>query len=293
MTSFSQWFAGARPKTLAAALAPVFAGTGAAALAGGVHPGKAGLAAAVALALQVGVNYANDYSDGVRGTDDVRVGPMRLVGSGAAKPKAVRNAAFGALVVAAACGVGLVVWTGMWWLLAVGVVCVAAAWLYTGGPKPYGYLGLGELMVFVFFGLVATCGTTLTQLGRITVPSICAAVMCGAMSVALMMANNLRDRPRDAEAGKRTLAVRLGDDKARYFLVAQYGIAVLAVIAAAVSAGGLHPLIALLPLLRLVVDVRNILDGAEGEELIEVLTETGRASLFAGALLATGFGLMA
>lgn len=292
MTSFSQWFAGARPKTLAAALAPVFAGTGAAALVGSAHPGKAGLAAAVALALQVGVNYANDYSDGVRGTDDVRVGPMRLVGSGAASPRAVRNAAFGALAVAALCGGALVAWTGMWWLLVLGVVCIVAAWFYTGGPKPYGYLGLGELMVFIFFGLVATCGTTLTQAGQVTAPSVCGAVMCGALSVALMMTNNLRDLPLDVQVGKKTLAVRLGDTKARYFLVAQFGLAAAAVVASAFMAKGFHPLIALLPLMRLVVDVRNILDGAEGEELIEVLEETGRASLFSGALLATGFGLM-
>ena len=169
------------------------------------------LALVVSLALQVGVNYANDYSDGIRGTDATRVGPLRLVGSGLASPGAVRAAAFACFAVAAVAGLGLVLLTGFWWLLAVGAACIVAAWFYTGGRHPYGYLGLGELFVFVFFGLVAVGGTVYVQLGRVPLAGLVAGVAIGALACALLVVNNLRDLANDARAGKRTLATRIGD----------------------------------------------------------------------------------
>ena len=210
MTTAAQWVEGARPRTLPAAVAPVVAGTGAAAAASGAVWWKAVLALGVSLALQVGVNYANDYSDGVRGTDSERVGPLRLVGSGVAAPAAVRRAAWLAFTVAGALGLVLAATSG-WWLVAVGAAAVLAAWLYTGGPRPYGYAGLGELFVFVFFGLVAVCGTTYVQVGRVTGPALVCAVAVGLLACAILVVNNLRDIPTDTTAGKRTLAVRLGD----------------------------------------------------------------------------------
>ncbi len=210
----SQWLAGARPRTLPAAVAPVLAGTGVAAYADEWVWWKALLALVVSLALQVAVNYANDYSDGIRGTDDVRVGPMRLVGSGAAAPAAVKRAAFLAFGVAGVAGLVLAATTA-WWLLAVGLVCVVAAWFYTGGSKPYGYLGLGEVMVFVFFGLVAVVGTTYVQTESWAWTALYAGIGIGALACAILVTNNLRDIPTDTVAGKRTLAVRLGDPRTR------------------------------------------------------------------------------
>ena len=174
MATPSQWLAGARPRTLPAAVSPVVAGSGAAYIAGHFGALVAVLCLVVALALQVGVNYANDYSDGIRGTDAVRVGPMRLVGSGAATPSAVKRAAFGSFGVAGVAGLAVVWLSGHWWLLIVGAAAILAAWFYTGGKHPYGYAGLGELMVFVFFGLVAVMGTTYVQSDRVTLPSFVA-----------------------------------------------------------------------------------------------------------------------
>ncbi|MGH3361057.1 MAG: 1,4-dihydroxy-2-naphthoate polyprenyltransferase, partial [Nocardioides sp.] len=222
MTTAAQWYAGARPRTLPAAVAPVLAGTGVAAFAESEVWWKAALALLVSLALQVGVNYANDYSDGIRGTDADRVGPMRLVGSGAATPRSVRTAAFLAFGGSAGAGLVLAVTTA-WWLVGLGLVCLAAAWFYTGGSRPYGYLGLGEVMVFVFFGLVAVMGTTYVQGEsfdpRFTFPSFLAGVGVGCLACAVLVANNLRDLPTDREAGKRTLAVRLGDAATRQLFV--------------------------------------------------------------------------
>src|SRR5689334_7017029 len=195
VTAVSAWIQGARPRTLPAAVAPVVAGTGAAALVGGVVPWKAATALGVSLALQVAVNYANDYSDGIRGTDDDRVGPFRLTGSRAATPAQVKLAAFAAFGVAAVAGLTLVALTGQWWLLAVGVACVLAAWYYTGGSRPYGYAGLGEIAVFVFFGLVAVLGTTYTQPGNVSWPALAGAVGIGALACAVLVANILRDIP--------------------------------------------------------------------------------------------------
>ncbi len=212
MTSREIWIAGARPKTLGAAIAPVIVGT---AFAGyDAEPTNFILALLVALALQIGVNYANDYSDGVRGTDDDRVGPIRLVGSGLAKPEAVKRAAFLSFFVAAFAGLILSARTE-WYLLIIGALAIIAAWTYTGGPKPYGYQALGEISVFIFFGLVATLGTYFVQVGFISWPVILAAISMGLLATAILNVNNLRDLERDAKSGKRTLAVRLGAARTR------------------------------------------------------------------------------
>src|ERR1700678_1862000 len=210
------WFLGARPRTLPASAVPVLVGTGAAVAYGDAIWWRAVLAGVVAVSLQVGVNYANDYSDGVRGTDAVRVGPLRLVASGTASPRAVKSAALMAFAVAGVAGLVLAAVAG-WWLLAVGAACVAAAWLYTGGRRHYGYAGLGEVSVFVFFGIVATVGTSYVQTDRLTALEALAAVPVGLLAVSLLVVNNLRDIPGDTAAGKRTLAVRLGATATRWF----------------------------------------------------------------------------
>lgn len=227
MATAAQWIEGARLRTLPMAIAPVLVGSAAAAEIGGFHAGRAVLALVVALALQVGVNYANDYSDGIRGTDDVRVGPLRLTGSGAAPASTVKAAAFACFGVACIAGLALVAWAGTWWMIAVGVLAVAAAWYYTGGKKPYGYRGLGEVFVFIFFGLVAVLGTTYTQALALSGPAWAGAVGCGLLSTALLMANNVRDIPTDRETGKLTLAVRLGDTVARWSYVVMVAVAIL------------------------------------------------------------------
>ena len=289
MATAAQWVEGARPRTLPAAVAPVAAGTGAAAAVGGADPGRALLAGVVALALQVGVNYANDYSDGVRGTDDDRVGPFRLTGSRAAAAGSVKRAAFTAFAVAAVAGLVLIVASQAWLLLIAGVASVIAAWYYTGGRNPYGYRGLGEVFVFVFFGLVAVLGTTYSQAGRLTWPAVAGAVGVGALACALLVANNLRDIPTDAASGKRTLAVRLGDARTRglYLGLLTVALALVVVIAPA------HPaaLAALASAALMVPAVRRIRSGATGLALIPVLRDTGRAELAYGVLLGLGLAL--
>nr|WP_220481403.1 1,4-dihydroxy-2-naphthoate polyprenyltransferase [Nocardioides ginsengisegetis] len=279
-----QWLAGARPRTLPAAVSPVLAGTGVAACADGAVWWKALLALVVSLALQVAVNYANDYSDGIRGTDDERVGPMRLVGSGAASPRAVKTAAFLAFGAAGAAGLVLAATTA-WWLVAVGLVSVVAAWYYTGGSKPYGYLGLGEVMVFVFFGLVAVIGTTYVQTETWEWAALWAAVGIGALACAILVVNNLRDIPTDTVAGKRTLAVLLGDARTRGL----YALLVLAAAVAVVAVASTTTWCALVGLLFLAVTVRalrTVLGGATGPGLIPVLQQTGLAELLWAALVA-------
>ena len=285
MATTAEWVEGARLRTLPAAIAPVVAGTAIALHHGSADVLRAALALVVALALQVGVNYANDYSDGVRGTDAQRVGPQRLVGSGAASPARVKAAAFASFGVAATAGLALVVLTGQWWLVAVGVACIVAAWFYTGGRRPYGYAGLGEVFVFVFFGLVATCGTTYVQLGAVPAASVWAGVGMGALACAILVANNLRDRENDARVGKRTLATRLGDRRTRWFYVALVALAAASVVVIALLTSPWALLgLALVPgLLR---PARAMLGGARGRDLIGVLKLTGLAEL-AGA-----FGLL-
>lgn len=284
MTSPSDWLAGARPRTLPAAVAPVLAGTAVAAYADEPVWWKAALALVVSLALQVAVNYANDYSDGIRGTDDERVGPMRLVGSGAASPRAVKAAAFLAFGVAAAAGLALAATTA-WWLVAVGVVCVLAAWFYTGGSKPYGYLGLGEVMVFVFFGLVAVVGTTYVQTESFELLAVYAAVGIGALACAILVVNNLRDIPTDAIAGKRTLAVVLGDERTRYLYALLVGAAAVAVVAVA-AASTWWCLLGLLFLVRMRAALRTVLGRATGPHLVPVLQQTGVGQLVWAVLVA-------
>ncbi|WP_426242605.1 1,4-dihydroxy-2-naphthoate polyprenyltransferase [Nocardioides sp. LHG3406-4] len=283
MTTTADWIAGARPRTLPAAIAPVLAGTGVATYTDGLVWWKALLALVVSLALQVGVNYANDYSDGIRGTDDARVGPMRLVGSAAATPRAVKTAAFLAFAVAAAAGLALAATTA-WWLVAVGLACVLAAWFYTGGSRPYGYLGLGEVMVFVFFGLVAVVGTAYVQTEAWLWPALYAGVGVGALACAILVANNLRDIHTDVEAGKRTLAVRLGERRTRYLYLLLVLAAAFAIVAIAAATtwwvlGALAFLVIVLP------PVRAVLGGASGPALIPVLAQTGLAQLWWAALV--------
>ncbi|WP_209720446.1 1,4-dihydroxy-2-naphthoate polyprenyltransferase [Marmoricola sp. OAE513] len=290
MATAAQWIEGARPRTLPAAVAPVLAGTGIAAYSHVEVWWKAGLALLVSLLLQVGVNYANDYSDGIRGTDDDRVGPLRLVGSGVAQPDAVKAAAFTAFGAAGVAGLALAASTS-WWLVAVGAVSILAAWFYTGGKKPYGYLGLGEVMVFVFFGLVAVLGTVYVQAEEINGSSWMAAIGIGAIACAILVANNLRDIPTDTVAGKNTLAVKLGDDWTRGLYVALICVAItmLAMVADETSAWAGLGALGLVPLLRSSLVVAR---GASGRALIPVLQLTGvgellyAAGIFAGLLIA-------
>ncbi len=287
MTTAAQWVAGARPRTLPAAVAPVLVGTGTAAAAGRVVWWAALLALAVALALQVGVNYANDYSDGVRGTDARRVGPFRLVGSGSAAPHTVRQAALLCLGTAAVVGLILVAATASWPALLAGGAALGAAWFYTGGRRPYGYRGLGELSVFVFFGLIAVTGTAYVQVGRVPPAAVLGGVACGALACAILVANNLRDIPTDAAAGKRTLAVVLRDAGTRrlYLALLAAAYAVLAPLAVTTTP---VTLLALLSAPLAVTPARMVRGGATGRALVPVLAATARLQLAYGALLAAG-----
>lgn len=289
MASVAQWIEGARPRTLPNAIAPVIAGTGAAAWLHSAIWWKALLALAVSMALIVGVNYANDYSDGIRGTDDDRAGPLRLVGSKVAAPRAVLTAAVASLAVAAVAGVELAILTEPW-LIAVGVVCVAGAWLYTGGSRPYGYAGFGEVAVFVFFGLVAVLGTQYTQALRIDWVGAVLAVAVGALSSAVLVANNLRDIPTDAVAGKMTLAVRLGDRRTRVLYQSLLVLAAILTVALMRATPWCALGLLAMPLaLRAAGPIRR---GQGGRDLIPVLRDTGLAmlvwSLAVAAALAFG-----
>jgi 1,4-dihydroxy-2-naphthoate octaprenyltransferase len=288
MAAPAQWLAGARPRTLPAAVAPVFVGTGVAAALGGFRLVPALLALLVALALQVAVNYANDYSDGRRGTDADRVGPMRLVGSGAATPRQVLLAAALAFAVAGVTGLVLAALSS-WWLVLVGAVCIAAAWTYTGGPLPYGYRALGEVFVFVFFGLVAVVGTTYVQTRSVEGLAFAAALPIGLLSVALLVVNNLRDISGDAVVGKRTLAVLVGDRGTRVV----YAALLVTAFALVVLIGLARPwaLLGLLALPLAVPPVRTVLSGGRGPALIAALQGTGLLTLATGLLLGAGLAL--
>ncbi len=288
MTTAAQWFEGARPRTLPAAVAPVLVGTGAAAAVDGFRPVRALLALVVALALQVGVNYANDYSDGIRGTDEVRVGPLRLVGQGLAAPRLVLRAALLCFGVACLAGLALALLTTLW-LVLIGAVALAAAWGYTGGKNPYGYRGFGEVSVFVFFGLVAVMGTTYVQLERLTWLSLAGGVASGALACAILVTNNVRDIPTDTGSGKRTLAVRLGDARSRVLytslVVLPFGIALVVAFT--------HPgsLLTLLAVPLAVPPLQRVRSGAVGRDLVAVLQATGKLQLAYGGLLAAGLAL--
>jgi 1,4-dihydroxy-2-naphthoate octaprenyltransferase len=280
------WLAGARPRTLGVAVAPVLVGT-AAAHGDGVDVSwlRAALALVVSLALQVGVNYANDYSDGIRGTDTDRRGPVRLTASGLASPTAVRTAAFVALGVAAIAGFVLAAIVS-WWLLLLGAAAIAAAWLYTGGPRPYGYSGLGELMVLVFFGFVATAGSAFVQGETIPTTAWLGSVVVGAIACAILLVNNIRDVATDAVSGKRTLAVRLGEHRARLLFVASLAVAFAAVVLAAFEAPWAALALLTLPLACIIC--RRVLGATDPPELVAALVATARLELLTSALLAAG-----
>ncbi|MDQ3156041.1 MAG: 1,4-dihydroxy-2-naphthoate polyprenyltransferase [Actinomycetota bacterium] len=283
--TLSHWIEGARPRTLPAAIAPVLAGSGAAAYADSFVWWKALLALCVSLALQIGVNYANDYSDGIKGTDDARVGPLRLVGSGLASPRSVKLAALAFLGLGAVLGFALAA-TTTWWLLLLGIAAIGAAWTYTGGPSPYGYRALGEVSVFVFFGLVAVLGTTYVQTESFTWLSLAAALGIGALACSILVANNLRDIPTDVETGKRTLAVVLGDARSRTF----YLVLILIAIAAMGWAATFTPW-ALLAMIGLPFAWRAnqvVAGGAKGMALIPVLRDAGLTELLYAVGLTVG-----
>ena len=283
----NRWLIGARPRTLPAAVVPVAIGAACAVGAGPVW-WRVALALVVSLALQVGVNYANDYSDGVRGTDDVRVGPTRLVAGGLASPSAVKRAAMIAFGVAAVAGLAVAVATSLW-LIVVGVAAIAAGWFYTGGSRPYGYMGFGELFVFVFFGLVATAGTTFVAVETVTGLSIVMGCAAGSLACALLVINNLRDIPTDREVGKKTLAVRLGDLRTRWL----YVMLVVAAFALVSVVAFERPwtLLALASAPLTLAPTRTVLRGAVGPALIAVLGDTGRLQLAFGALATIGLAL--
>jgi 1,4-dihydroxy-2-naphthoate octaprenyltransferase len=292
------WVAGARPRTLPAAVVPVLVGTATAAQ-GELGPGR-GIVAwrfvaamVVAVAIQVGTNYANDYADGVRGTDSSdRVGPVRLVGSGLAAPAAVKRAAVLAFAVAAVAGLALAIAVTPW-LILVGAVSFAAGWLYTGGPRPYGYAGLGELFVFVFFGVVATVGSAFVQSESLTWLAFGASVPVGLLATALLVVNNLRDIPTDAAAGKRTLAVRLGEPATRVLYAVLMFLPFATVPFVAGLGGRLLGAVALVAVLLVPKPVLAVLEGARGSALIPVLGATGRVQLVFGVLFAAGLWLSA
>jgi len=283
-----EWLAGTRPRTLPAAVVPVLIGSG---VALGYHrfsASRALLALVVALALQVGVNYANDYSDGVRGSDERRVGPVRLVAAGLAPPRQVLFAALAGFFVAGVAGLVLAAMTS-WWLLAVGAACIAAAWFYTGGPKPYGYNGLGEVFVFLCFGVVAVAGTAYVQMKAFSWLGLAASVPAGLLACALLMVNNLRDIRTDTLAGKRTLAVMLGDARSRV----AYVLTLLIPFGVAALLAFFRPLtlivVLVLPLAR--PPVLAVRAGASGPALIKALGQTGRLQLAFGIVFTIGLAI--
>ena len=283
-----EWLAGTRPRTLPAAVVPVLIGSGVALGYGRFSWWRAVLALVVALALQVGVNFANDYSDGIRGSDERRVGPVRLVAAGLAPPRQVLAAALGCFVLAGVAGLALAAVTS-WWLLAVGAACIAAAWFYTGGPKPYGYSGLGEVFVFLCFGVVAVAGTAYVQMNALSWLGLAASVPAGLLACALLMVNNLRDIGTDTVAGKRTLAVMLGDARSRWgyvlTLLVPFGVAGLLAFFRPFT---LLTVLAL-PLARL--PIRSVRAGASGPALIRALGQTGRLQLAFGIAFTIGLAI--
>ena len=290
----NRWIIGARPRTLPAAIVPVAVGTACAVGRGGVIWWRVVMAAVVSLALQVATNYANDYSDGIKGTDDVRVGPVRLVASGLATAAQVKRAAFAAFAVAGVAGGALALAVGPE-LFVVGALAMAAGWFYTGGPKPYGYYGFGELFVFVFFGLVATAGTTYVSTGRLTGLALAAGVPVGFLACALLVVNNLRDIPTDTAVGKKTVAVRIGDRRTRQFyealLLGAAIVCILLTVSSTVSPAVLAASVAIV--LVGSVPVRMVRSGATGRALIPVLGATGRTQLLGGLTLAVTLAIKA
>ncbi|AZN29959.1 1,4-dihydroxy-2-naphthoate polyprenyltransferase [Flaviflexus salsibiostraticola] len=289
MAAFKDWLEGARLRTLPAAVAPVLIGTGAAYEVGSGSIPRALLAAGVALSFQVGVNFANDYSDGVRGTDDVRTGPPRLTGGGLVEPRTVKLMAFASLALGGLLGLILIAVSGAWGLLAAGVLAVIAAWYYTGGSRPYGYMGLGEVFVFLFFGLMATLGTTWTQAGQLPASAWLGATGVGLIACALLMVNNIRDIPTDSLVGKNTLAVRMGDRRARLAYVAMLVIPLL--LALLIAVWSPWALLTLILAPAVAAQSTRVLSGAQGRDLIVVLRDTGLIELGYGLLLLIGLAV--
>ena len=291
MATVSQWIGGSRPRTLPSAVAPVAIGAGLAARLESFILVRVFLALLVALALQIGVNFSNDYSDGIKGTDEVRVGPIRLVGQKLAEPQQVKYAAFLCYLVAMIAGLGLVLMTSQWWLILVGIACVAAAWFYTGGQRPYGYLGLGEVFVFIFFGLVPVTGTVYVQTLNVSAADLVAACAVGFLICTLLVVNNLRDIPTDTRAGKHTLAVKLGDRATRilYVIFVVLAFALTALLAALTT---WWLLLGLLSFVFAIQPVRIVISGATGPMLIIPLKQSGILILIyglaCGAILAWG-----
>jgi 1,4-dihydroxy-2-naphthoate octaprenyltransferase len=280
----NKWVLGARPRTLPAAIAPVVV---ASALAGSdFNWFRAALALTVGVWLQIGVNYANDYSDGVKGTDENRVGPTRLVASGLASAKAVKNAAFISFAIASVAGLWLSLLTSPL-LILIGILAIAAAWGYTGGKNPYGYSGLGEVSVFTFFGLVATMGTYYAQTEKVTVLSFIVAIPMGALSCAILAVNNIRDRAQDELVGKKTLAVRLGDVKARRMFVSLLVLAHVAAVATLIPTAMLTLLVA--PMSYSISKL--VLSGVSGKDLIPVLGRTGKLQLMFAIVFALALAI--
>jgi len=288
MTTREQWIAGARPKTLPAAIAPVIVGTAFAGYNATLF--NTFLALVVALGLQIGVNYANDYSDGIKGIDADRVGPMRLVGSGAATPNAVKKAAIISFAISALAGL-LIASRTSWWLLIIGGLAIAAAWTYTGGPKPYGYMALGEVSVFIFFGLVATIGTYYIQVDSVSREVVLASFAMGALACAILVLNNLRDLENDAVANKRTLAVVMGDKATRDLYRWLLFFALVMVVT--LSFFSFYYLLGLVALPLVAKSVRAVSQGASGAALIQLLANTGRIQIIYSAGLSLAAWLVA
>jgi 1,4-dihydroxy-2-naphthoate octaprenyltransferase len=288
VASRREWVAGTRPRTLPAAVVPVLIGSGVAAGYGEFSLWRAAVALFVALALQIGVNFANDYSDGVRGSDAQRVGPVRLTAAGLAPPKQVLGAALGFLLAAGVAGLVLAAVTS-WWVLLFGAAALAAAWFYTGGRSPYGYRGFGELAVFAFFGVGAVAGTAFVEMSRLSWLALLAAVPAGLLSCALLMVNNLRDIRSDTVAGKRTLAVIIGDARSRVTYVSC--LLVPFVMAAAIAVARPLALLTLPALTLALPPVRAVRGGATGPALIRTLGQTGRLQLVFGVLFTIGLAV--
>jgi len=283
---WKKWVLGARPRTLPAAVVPVLVGIACASGADVTVWWRAALAGVVSLSLQVGVNYANDYSDGVKGTDAARVGPLRLVGSGAASAEHVKRAAFIMFGFAAVSGLALALMTSLW-LVSVGAAAIIAAWTYTGGPRPYGYAGWGELFVFVFFGVVATVGTEYVVSEEFTAAGLVASVAVGCFACALLVINNLRDIPGDTVSGKNTLAVKLGDSRTRKMFALIVVIAVISIGATSAMVGA-YALFGLVGIVAIRPAIEAVSRGAKGRDLIIVLGNVGRAQMVMGVTFAAG-----
>lgn len=280
----NKWVLGARPRTLPAAIAPVVV---ASALAGtDFNWFRAALALKVGVWLQIGVNFANDYSDGVKGTDTSRIGPIRLVGSGLASAKSVKNVAFISFAIASIAGIWLSLLTSPL-LILIGCFAIAAAWGYTGGKNPYGYSGLGEVSVFIFFGLVATMGTYYVQTETITAKSFIVAIPMGSLACAILAINNIRDRAQDELVGKRTLAVRLGDLQARRVFVALLVVAHIAALVTFIPAVLLTLLVA--PISYSIAQI--VLRGVSGKDLIPILGRTGKLQLIFAIVFALAIAI--